>query len=77
MTEQERKAVERLTNEAYPGPCQMHEQPLQRSLDAALLARAFIANSDAVAAERLRCAELARRHGAANVALLIEQGAEP
>lgn len=32
--------------EAYPWPCEMHEQPAQRSLDAALLANAYLTEHD-------------------------------
>jgi hypothetical protein len=51
VTDELREAAERYANpkpsEAYPWPCDMHEQPMRRSRDAAVLARAYIAEHPA------------------------------
>lgn len=43
-----REAAERLRNgvKSYPWPCDMHEQPAQRSADLAALANAWLAERD-------------------------------
>lgn len=47
MSDELLAAAERYANPnptgAYPWPCEMHEQPVQRSVDSAVLARAWLA----------------------------------
>jgi hypothetical protein len=74
MTPELQAAVKRWSDpnpaDAYPWPCDMHEQPAQRSTDAAMIARAYLAEhpsgvaSPILANSELRsaCDRLLMRH---------------
>ena len=75
-TDELKAAAERFTNpkptEAYPWPCDMHEQPAQRSKDAGLLAQAYLAEVPLLL-ERVAELEAALRPFAGMVAYCREE----